>query len=87
MYDQMYKYFDQLFSKFQCGCRKRFSTQDCLLYIIENWKESLDQRGHYGALLTDFSKAFDCVLHDLLIVKLQAYCFSLNFMYNYLLGR
>ena len=26
MYDQMYKYFDQIFSKFQCSFRKRFST-------------------------------------------------------------
>ena len=86
----MYKYFDQIFSKFQCGFRKGFSTQNCLLYMIENWKESLDQGGHYGALLTDLSKAFDCIMHDLLIAKLQAYGFdndSLNFICNYLLGR
>ena len=85
MYDQMYKYFDQIFSKFQCGFRKGFSTQNCLLYMIENWKESLDHGGHYGALLTDFSKAFDCIMHDLLIAKLQACGFdndSLNFICN-----
>ena len=90
MYDQMYKYFDQIFSKFQCGFRKGFSTQNCLLYMIENWKESLDQGGHYGALLTDLSKAFDCIMHDLLITKLQAYGFdndSLNFICNYLVDR
>ena len=90
MYDQMYKYFDQIFSKFQCGFRKGFSTQNCLLYMIENWKESLDQGGHYGALLTDLSKAFDCIMHDLLIAKLQAYGFdndSLNFICNYLVDR
>ena len=84
MYDQMYKYFDQIFSKFQCGFRKGFSTQNCLLYMIENWKESLDQGGHYGALLTDLSKAFNCIMHDLLI---QAYGFdndSLNLICNYL---
>ena len=55
----------------------------------ENRKESLDQGGHYGALLTDLSKAFDCIMHDLLIAKLQAYGFdndSLNFICNYLLG-
>ena len=90
MYDQMYKYFDQIFSKFQCGFRKGFSTQNCLLYMIENWKESLDQGGHYGALLTDLSKAFDCIMHDLLIAKLQAYGFdndSLKFICNYLVDR
>ena len=86
----MYKYFDQIFSKFLCNFRKRFSTQNCLLYMIKNCKEFLDQGGHYGALLTDQSKAFDCIMHDLLIGKLQAYGFdigSLNFISNYLVGR
>ena len=86
----MYKYFDQILSKFQCGFRKGFSPQNCLLYIRENWKESLDQDGRYGALLTDLSTAFDCIIHDLLIAKLQAYGFdndSLNFICNYLVDR
>ena len=37
MYDPMYKYFDQIFSKFQCSFCKGFSTQNGLLYMIENW--------------------------------------------------
>ena len=85
----MHKYFDQILSKFQCGFRKGFSTQNCLLYMIENWKESLDQGGNSGALLTDLSKAFDCIMYDLLTAKLQAYGFdndSLNFICNYLVG-
>ena len=83
MYEQMYKYFDQIFSKFQCRFRKRFSTQDWLLYMIEKWKESLDQGGHYVALLSD------CIMHDWLIAKLQAHGLdndSLNCICNYLLG-
>ena len=89
MYDQMCKYFDEIFSKFQCGFRKGFSTQNCLLYMIQNWKKYLDQGGHYGALLTHQSKAFDCIMGDLLIVKLQAYGFdndSLNIICNYAVG-
>ena len=90
MYDQMYKYFDEIFSKFPCGSRKNFSTQNSLLYMIENWKEYLDQGSHYSALLNDLSKGCDCTIHDLLIAKLQAYGFdndSLNFTCNYLVDR
>ena len=62
IYEQIYKYFDQIFFKFQYGFRKGFTTQNCLLYMIENWKESLDQVFHYGALLTDLLKPFDCIM-------------------------
>ena len=43
MYDQMYKYFDKALSKYQCGFRQGYITQQCLLMIVEKWKEALDK--------------------------------------------
>ena len=41
--------------------------------MLEKWKKALDKKHIAGALLTDLSKAFDCMNHDLLIAKLDAY--------------
>ena len=41
-------------------------------------KKSVDNGGVFGALLTDLSKAFDCIPHDLIIAKLEAYSFDID---------
>ena len=40
--------------------------------MLETWKEATDNNKVFGALLTDLTKAFDCLSHDLLIAKLHA---------------
>ena len=90
IYNQLSKFFENILSKFQCGFRKGFSAQDCLLVMIEKWKRVLDNGGICGALLTDLSKAFDCLPHDLLLAKLHAYRLdskSLKLLSNYLSNR
>ena len=90
MYDQMYAYLNKILSKWQCGFRQGYSTQHCLLIMTEKWRQCLDKGVISGALLTDLSKTFDCLLHDLLITKLAAYSFdydSLVFIQGYLSER
>ena len=72
MHRQISEYFETVLSKLQCGFRKGYSTQDCLLAMVENCKKALDQGNEYGALLTD------SLSHDLLVVKLHAYSFSID---------
>ena len=69
---QLEEYFQALLSKYQCGFGKGFNVINTLLPMIEKWRKFLDAGGAYRALLTDLSKAFDCLSHELLIGKLQA---------------
>ena len=70
--NQLSAFFEEIFSKFQCGFRKNYSTQNCLLMMLESWKEAANKNKAFGALMADLSNAFDCLSHDLLIAKLHA---------------
>ena len=90
LYRQISSYFNDIISKYQCGFRKGFSAQHCLLAMIEKWRNSMDQGKFFEALLADLSKASDCLPHDLLSAKLSAYGFDNNptqFFFDYLTNR
>ena len=89
IYDQIQLFYDSLLSKYQCGFRSGYNAQHCLITLIEKWKKSVDNGGAFGTLLTDLSKAFGCLPHELLIAKLDAYGFdksSLKLIHSYLLN-
>ena len=58
--------------------------------MIEKFKEVIDRGYEFGALLTNLSKAFDCINHPLLIAKLYNYGvspLSINLIFSYLNNR
>ena len=77
-HQQIYEYFNCIFSKYLCGFRRGHSTQHCLLFMLEKLKRARDKGQVTGILLTDLSKAFDSISHELLIAKLYAYGFSID---------
>jgi hypothetical protein len=58
--------------------------QTALLRIIKDWKKALDDNKFIAAILMDLSKAFDCLPHNLLMLKLEAYGLSENSLKLYL---
>ena len=84
----MSNFIDLFVSK--CGFKKDYSTQRCLLAILEKWKAAVDRGESIGSLLINLSKAFDCLSHDLLLPKLHVFGFSisaLELVHNYSTNR
>ena len=76
IYDQVQLFFDFLLCKYQCGFLRVYNAQHCLKTLIEKWEKSVNNGGAFGALLNGLSKACDCLPHELLIAKLNAYGFD-----------
>ena len=58
--------------------------------MTEKWIKSLEKGKTFAALFTNLSKAIDCLPHDLIIAKLNAYRLSFSaarLMQSYLCNR
>ena len=65
IYDQIQLFFDSLLPKYQCGFRGGYNAQHRLITLIDKLKKSVDNGGAFSALLTDLSKAFGGLPHEL----------------------
>ena len=61
--------------------RPGFGCQTALLKIVEDWKRALDDNKYIAAIPMDLSKAFDCLPHNLLLLKLEAYGLTITGVY------
>jgi hypothetical protein len=87
---QLVNYFENIFNPFLAAFRSDFGWQSTLLPVIEDWKHALDNNEYLAAILMEILKAFDCLPHDLLLLKLNAYGLSkssLDLLYSYLTNR
>ena len=71
IYEQMSNYFGNIFSESQCG----FRTGIQCATLSSNHIKKMELK-NFCMLLTDISKVFDCVPHDLSISKVNVYGFS-----------
>ena len=67
-----------------------YSSQHVFIWLLEEWRKKLDDNFVVGAVLSDLSKAFDCIPHNLLTAKLAVYDLSeeaLIYILSYLSNR
>ena len=61
MYDKLYAYIEDLLSQLLCGLRTAISP----IPTFTKTSKEFDSGGFIGTIVIDFSKAYDCLPHDL----------------------
>ena len=73
---QLMNFFETKFHTYLSAFRPGYGCQSTLLRIIEDCKQTLDDNKYVVAILMELSKAFDCLTHDLLLLKRKYYGLS-----------
>ena len=71
-------FMNSFLSEFISAYRENYSSCHISIRLIENLKTFLGKRFVTDTALMDLSKAFDCILHNLLVAKLYVHGISLN---------
>ena len=66
----MNNFFMNKLSKCQCGFRKGFGTQHCLLVMIEKLQKIRDNKMVFAVVFTDLSRDFNCISHELKCIRI-----------------
>ena len=71
VFDQIQCYFsvNKLTTDFQHAYREGYSTCTALTQMTDDWLEEIDNKKIAGAVLLDFSAAFDIIDHNLMLKK------------------
>ena len=77
---------ENFFSQLLCGIHKSHTTQQAPFEVFHKKQKELHSSGFVGPILMNLSKACDCLPHNVLLAKLEAYDFdnSFEFLNDYL---
>ena len=80
VFTQIFEYFEKnkLLYGSQYGYRKNHSTETACLELVDKLYRQLDDNQSPFCVFIDLSKAFDTIIHKILLAKLKYYGFDIN---------
>ena len=89
VYCQLSDFFTRssLLYEFQSGFRRKFSTDTCLIHLLDYIRDNNSKGLFTGVIMLDLQKAFDTVDHEILCNKLGYMGVEAKWFKSYLTGR